>query len=161
MDTELLIIGGERRPGTTGSTFTVFAPGTGQSLAEVAEAGTADAHRAVDVAVKAFEDGPWPRLSATARGRVLLRTAVLVRERLGELARLEAQNGGKPIRDARDEIALVADVFDYWGGAANKIMGEIVPIQDSGLDLTLREPVGVCALITPWNFPLVIASCGA
>jgi len=158
MDTELLIIGGEHCPATTGSTFTVFAPGTGESLAEVAEAGTADARQAVDVAVKAFEDGPWPRLSATARGRVLLRTAVLVRERSEELARLEAQNGGKPIRDARDEIALVADVFDYWGGAANKIMGETVPIQDSGLDLTLREPVGVCALITPWNFPLVIAS---
>jgi acyl-CoA reductase-like NAD-dependent aldehyde dehydrogenase len=158
MDTELLIIGGERRPATEGRSFAVFAPGTGELLVEVAEADAADARRAVDVAVRAFEDGPWPRLSATARGRVLLRTAVLVRERLEELARLEAQNGGKPVRDARDEIALVADVFEYWGGAANKIMGETVPIQDSGLDVTLREPVGVCALITPWNFPLVIAS---
>jgi acyl-CoA reductase-like NAD-dependent aldehyde dehydrogenase len=158
MDTELLIIGGERCPATTGRSFTVRAPGTGEPLAEVAEASAADARRAVDVAVRAFDDGSWPRFSATARGRVLLRTAALVRERLEELARLEAQNGGKPIRDARDEIALVAEVFEYWGGASNKIMGETIPVQDSGLDVTLREPVGVCALIVPWNFPLVISS---
>jgi acyl-CoA reductase-like NAD-dependent aldehyde dehydrogenase len=158
MDTELLIIGGERRPASEGRTFAVFAPGTGEPLAEVAEASAADARWAVEVAVRAFEDGPWPRLSATARGRVLLRTSVLVRERLEELARLEAENAGKPIRDARDEMALAADTFEYWGGAASKIMGETVPVQDLGLDVTLREPVGVCALITPWNFPLVIAS---
>jgi acyl-CoA reductase-like NAD-dependent aldehyde dehydrogenase len=149
MDTELLIIGGERRPASEGRTFAVLAPGTGEPLAEVAEASAADARRAVEVAVRAFEDGPWPKLSATARGRVLLRTSVLVRERLEELARLEAQNAGKPIRDARDEMALVADTFEYWGGAASKIMGETVPVQDLGLDVTLREPVGACALITP------------
>jgi acyl-CoA reductase-like NAD-dependent aldehyde dehydrogenase len=65
---------------------------------------------------------------------------------------------GKPIGDARDEIGIVANTFEYWGGAANKIFGETVPVQDPGLDVTLREPVGVCALITPWNFPLVIAT---
>jgi betaine-aldehyde dehydrogenase len=74
------------------------------------------------------------------------------------VATLEARNVGKPIRDARDEVGLVADVLEYWGGAANKIFGETIPVQDSGLDITLREPVGVCALITPWNFPMVIAS---
>jgi betaine-aldehyde dehydrogenase len=88
----------------------------------------------------------------------LFRASLLVRERLDELAKLEARNVGKPIGDARDEIGLVADTLEYWGGAANKIFGETVPIQDSGLDVTLREPVGVCALITPWNFPLVIAT---
>jgi betaine-aldehyde dehydrogenase len=89
---------------------------------------------------------------------VLLRAAALVGERLEELAVLEARNAGKPIGDARDEIGLVAGTLEYWGGAANKIFGETVPIQDGGLDVTLREPVGVCALITPWNFPLVIAT---
>jgi betaine-aldehyde dehydrogenase len=89
---------------------------------------------------------------------VLLRASVLVRERLEGLAQLETRNAGKPMRDARDEMGIVADALEYWGGAANKIFGETVPIQDPGLDVTLREPVGVCVLITPWNFPLVIAT---
>ena len=71
---------------------------------------------------------------------------------------LEARNGGKPIGNARAEIDIVANVFEYWGGAANKITGETIPIVPPGIDVTLREPVGVCALITPWNFPAVIAS---
>jgi acyl-CoA reductase-like NAD-dependent aldehyde dehydrogenase len=158
MTTELLVVGGERRPAAEGNTFAVTEPGTGVPMAEVAEAGPEDARRAVDVAVRAFEEGPWPKTSATKRGRVLLKASALVRERLEDLATLEARNAGKPIRDARDEVGLVADTLEYWGGAANKIFGETVPIQDPGLDVTLREPVGVCALITPWNFPLVIAT---
>jgi len=67
------------------------------------------------------------------------------------LAQLEARNGGKPISAARGEIDLVANVFEYWGGAANKVFGETIPIVPPGLDVTLREPVGVCALVTPWN----------
>jgi acyl-CoA reductase-like NAD-dependent aldehyde dehydrogenase len=158
MATELLVLGGESRPAAEGRTFGVIEPGTGAPMAEVSEAGPEDARRAVDVAVRAFEEGPWPRTSATVRARVLLRASTLVRERLEDLARLEARNAGKPIRDARDEIGIVADTLEYWGGAANKIFGETVPIQDPGLDVTLREPVGVCALITPWNFPLVIST---
>jgi acyl-CoA reductase-like NAD-dependent aldehyde dehydrogenase len=158
MTTELLVVGGERRPAADDKTFTVIEPGTGAPMAEVAEAGPEDARRAVDTAVRAFDEGQWPRTSATARGRVLLRASVLVRERLEHLAWLEARNAGKPIGDARGEIAIVADTLEYWGGAANKIFGETVPIQDPGLDVTLREPVGVCVLITPWNFPLVIAT---
>lgn len=158
MTIEQLVLGGERSPAADGRTFAVIEPGTGGPFAEVAQAGKEDAERAVRAAHRAFEEGRWPRLSATERGRVLLRTATLVRERLEELAILEARNAGKPIRDARGEIGLVASVFEYWGGAANKIFGETIPVQDSGLMVTLREPVGVCALITPWNFPLVIAS---
>lgn len=158
MATELLVLGGKRTAAADGKSFTVTEPATGGLLAEVAEAHAEDARRAVDVAYRAFEEGSWPRTSATLRGRVLLRAAMTVRERLEELATLEARNAGKPIRDARDEIALVGDVLEYWGGAANKIFGETVPVQDAGLDVTLREPVGVCALITPWNFPLVIAT---
>jgi len=158
MTTELLVVGGERRPAAEDRTFAVIEPGTGAPMAEVAEAGPEDARRAVDVAVRAFDEGPWPRTAATLRGRVLLRASAMVRERLEDLARLEARNAGKPIRDARDEIGIVADTLEYWGGAANKIFGETVPVQDPGLDVTLREPVGVCALITPWNFPLVIST---
>jgi len=158
MTVELLVVGGERVHAAEGATFAVTEPGTGGQMAEVAEAGPEDARRAVDVAVKAFEEGPWPRLSATERGRVLLKASTLVRERLEDIARVEARNAGKPIGDARDELGIVAGTLEYWGGAANKIFGETVPIQDQGLDVTLREPVGVCALITPWNFPLVIAT---
>jgi len=158
MSIEQLVLGGERTPAADGATFAVIEPATGKPFGEVAQAGIEDAERAVQLAHRAFEEGSWPRFSATQRGRVLQRTAILIRERLEELAIIEARNAGKPIRDARGEMGLVANVFEYWGGAANKIFGETIPVQDAGLELTLREPVGVCALITPWNFPLVIAS---
>lgn len=157
MKREDMVLGGERAPAADGKTFGVLEPGTGKPFAEVAEAGLEDVERAVRTAYHAFEEGAWPRMSATARGRVLLQAAALVRQRLEELAMLEARNAGKPVRDARDEIGLAANVLEYWGGAANKIFGETIPVQDAGLEVTLREPVGVCALITPWNFPLVIA----
>ncbi len=158
MKIEHFVLGGERVPAADGKSFAVIEPGSGQSFAEVAEAGPEDVERAVQRAYWAFEQGRWARLSATDRGRILLQAATLVRERLEDIAVIEARNVGKPIRDARGEVALVAAVLEYWGGAANKISGETIPVQDAGLEITLREPVGVCALITPWNFPLVIAS---
>jgi acyl-CoA reductase-like NAD-dependent aldehyde dehydrogenase len=156
--TELLSLGGERVAATEGATTHVIEPATGRPAWEVSEGGSEDAHRAVDVASLAFEEGAWRRMSARERGRVLTRASFLIRERLDELARLEARNVGKPIGAARGEIELVANVYEYWGGAANKIFGETIPIGPPGLDLTLREPVGVCVLISPWNFPTVIAS---
>src|SRR5437588_7188239 len=158
MKSEHLVLGGERVPATEGKTLAVIEPASGKPFAEVAEAGAEDVERAMQVAYQAFENGKWPRLSATDRGRILLQAAFLVRQQLEDIAIIEARNAGKPIRDARGEVALVAAVLEYWGGAANKISGETIPVQDAGLEITLREPVGVCALITPWNFPLVIAS---
>jgi betaine-aldehyde dehydrogenase len=153
-----LMIGGERGAAASGASTDVIEPATGRPMAQVARAGAEDVERAVSAAARAFDGEVWAGQSATARGRVLTRAAELVRDRLEDLARLEARNAGKPIRDARDEFGLVANVFEYWGGAANKILGETIPVQDPGLDVTLREPVGVCALIVPWNFPAVIAS---
>ena len=158
MKIEHFVLGGERVPAADGKTFAVIEPASGSPFVEVAEAGPEDVDRAVQAAYRAFKQGSWPRLSATERGRILLQAASLVRQRAEAIAALEARNAGKPIRDARGEIALVAAVLEYWGGAANKIFGETIPVQDAGLEVTLREPVGVCALITPWNFPLVIAS---
>lgn len=155
---EQLVMGGERVAAAEGKTFAVIEPAQGEPFAEVAEAGLADIERAVQVAYKAFDEGKWPRLSATERGRILLKASILLRERLEDIAVIEARNAGKPIQDARGEVGLAATVFEYWGGAANKIFGETIPVQDAGLEVTLREPVGVCGLITPWNFPLVIAS---
>jgi acyl-CoA reductase-like NAD-dependent aldehyde dehydrogenase len=155
--TELLMLGGERVEALGGETDQVIEPATGASMAEVTRSGAEDATRAIDVAVRAFEDGEWPRMSARERGHLLTKASFAIRERQEELAQLEARNGGKPIANARGEIDIVANTFEYWGGAANKIMGETIPIVPPGLDVTLREPVGVCALISPWNFPTVIA----
>ena len=156
--TELLVIGGVRTAAADGKTAPVIEPATAAPMIDVAEAGLEDARRAVDVAARAFEEGAWRRMSARERGRILSAASLLIRDRREELAVLEARNGGKPISSARAEIDIVANVFEYWGGAANKIFGETIPVQPSGIDLTLREPVGVCVLITPWNFPAVIAS---
>ena len=152
------MLGGERVGAAEGATTKVVEPATGEPAWEVAEAGPEDARRAVGVAARAFDEGAWPRMAARARGRVLTRASFLIRERQEELARLEARNVGKPISAARAEIDLVANVYEYWGGAANKIFGETIPVVPPGLDVTLREPVGVCVLIAPWNFPTVIAS---
>jgi betaine-aldehyde dehydrogenase len=156
--TELMNLGGERVDAADGATFEVVEPSIGTPMAEVAKGSPEDARRAVELAERAFEDGAWRRTSARERGRLLTQASFLIRDRQEELARLEARNGGKPISSARAEIDIVANVFEYWGGAANKILGESIPIMPPGIDVTIREPVGVCALITPWNFPAVIAS---
>src|ERR1700676_1511332 len=120
MNIERLVLGGERSSAADGKTFSVIEPGTGKPFAEVAQASATDADQAVQVAYHAFEEGTWPRMSATARGRILLQASNLVRERLETIATVEARNAGKPIRDARGEISLVAAGLEYWGGGANK-----------------------------------------
>jgi acyl-CoA reductase-like NAD-dependent aldehyde dehydrogenase len=153
-----LLIGGTTRPAADGGTLDVFEPASGGVLTTIASGTAADAEAAVTAARAAFDAGVWSGQSATARGKVLLRVAALIRERSEELATLEARNAGKPIGDARWEVNAAADVFEYYAGAANKLFGEVVPVQDDGLDVVMREPVGVCALIVPWNFPLLITT---
>jgi betaine-aldehyde dehydrogenase len=152
-----LWIDGKATAASSGRTFDVLNPADGKVLARVAEGGAADADKAVRAALKAAE-GPWGRMSARARGKVLLEISRLIRKHSEELALLETRNAGKPLADSRDEMGLAADVFEYYAGAANKHFGETIPVGGAGLDFTLREPVGVCALIVPWNFPLVIAT---
>ncbi len=158
MTIQELVVGGRRRAALDGATFSVREPATGGVLAEVARAGTADVDDALTIATRAFEAGVWSRTGATARGRVLGRVAALLRDRAEEIATIEAHNAGKPLGDARWEVEAAAATFEYYAGAANKLFGEVVPVQEPGLDVVLREPVGVCALVVPWNFPLLIAS---
>ena len=153
-----LLIGGIARPAHDGATLQVLEPATGTQLTTVASGGGPDVDAAIRVARTSFDSGVWASQSATARGRVLLRVAALIRDRSEEIATLEARNAGKPIGDARWEVNAAAYVFEYYAGAANKIFGETIPVQDAGIDLVLREPVGVCALIVPWNFPLLITT---
>ena len=151
-------IGGEDVPAASGQTFDVTNPATGEVVADVAKGGPEDADRAARAAQTAFQDGRWAGMSATDRGRVLLRLANLIREHAEDLATLETLQGGKTIADSRGEVEGAAGCFEYYAGAANKLFGETIPVADRGLDFTLREPIGVVGLIVPWNFPFMIAS---
>jgi betaine-aldehyde dehydrogenase len=153
-----LLIGGRWRPAQDAATFDVVEPAKTEVMATVASASASDVDAAVAAARAAFERGSWSNAAASARARVLYRIAELIRANVDRLATLEARNAGKPIRDARDEVLGAAQCFEYYAGAATRIFGETIPVSSPGLDFTLREPVGVVALIVPWNFPLTIAS---
>jgi acyl-CoA reductase-like NAD-dependent aldehyde dehydrogenase len=152
-----MVVGGEQVDALEGRSFDVVNPANGAVIARAPLGEVADVDRAVEAARKAFE-GPWSTWSAAKRGRTLQKYANLVKEHQEELAQLESRNVGKPIRSARMEALAVSLVFEYYAGAANKVFGETIPTSRAGLDFTLREPVGVCALIVPWNFPMNMAS---
>jgi betaine-aldehyde dehydrogenase len=155
---EQLLIGGRWRPAGNEAVIDVMEPATGQRLAQVASATADDVDAAITAARTAFERGAWATMPASARGRILAAIGEQIRAHVEELATLEARNAGKPIRDARDEVLGAAQCFEYYAGACTRIFGETIPVTAPGLDFTLREPVGVVALIVPWNFPLTIAS---
>ena len=155
-----LIVAGVRRPAADGATFTTYNPATGKPLAEVAQAGRADLDAALDAARAGFADGSgeWASTSATERGKVLARAAQLIRERADEFADTEVADAGHTISDARWEAGAMAEVFDYYAGAANKHFGDVIPVRDAGMMTVSRVPIGVCALVVPWNFPSYIAT---
>jgi acyl-CoA reductase-like NAD-dependent aldehyde dehydrogenase len=140
---------------TAESTVQVLEPATEEVMAELPKATTEDADAAIARAKAAFP--AWRAVSPGDRAQLLRRLAAAVRERAGELARLESRNVGKPISDARGEVGMVADVFEYYAGAPERLLGSSIPVA-GGIDVTFREPLGVVGLITPWNFPLAIAS---
>jgi len=136
----------------------IFNPAQGEVMAQVPEATVADVEKAIAAARREFDQGEWPNLAAAKRGRVLLQIAQAVRAQAPELARLETMNMGKPLSESEGDIADAADSFEYYGGLANKITGEVNPVSGRALDFTLKEPVGVCGQIIPWNFPLMMAA---
>src|SRR4029077_10112790 len=105
-----------------------------------------------------FDEGPWKETTAQDRGRVLFKLAQIVRDRTDELAVLETRNTRKPIVESEYDIADVATCFEYYGGLATKIHGEVLPVPDNAMSLALREPIGVAGQIIPWNYPLLMAS---
>ena len=133
----------------------VIEPATEGVLAEVAEAGVEDADRAVARAKAAFP--AWRAVTPGDRAKLLRRFAAAVADNADELATLEARNVGKPISDARGEVGMVVDVFNYYAGAPERLLGSTIPVA-GGVDMTFREPLGVVALIVPWNFPIAITS---
>jgi acyl-CoA reductase-like NAD-dependent aldehyde dehydrogenase len=133
----------------------VINPATEEAITELEMAGPEDVDAAVEAAAAAFPR--WRDVAPAERARLLRRMAGLVEENAEELARLESRNVGKPIADARGEVEMVAEVFHFYAGAVDKAYGETIPVA-GGVDLTLREPLGVVGLITPWNFPMNIAT---
>ena len=154
-----LLIDGQWCDGAT--KFDTINPASGEVLTQIVEATAEDVDRAVKAARKAFEDrgGPWRKMSASERGRLLWKLADLIEKNIDELAELETLDNCKPIFESRYvDIPMVVDVLRYYAGWATKIHGETVNTFETAFTYTLREPVGVVGLIIPWNFPLLLAS---
>ena len=138
------------------SAFTLIEPATGETLASIPQATADDTDRAIRAAAAAFPK--WRAVNTRDRGRMLLRLSQLIRENRDQLARMESRNVGKPIRDSRDEVGLAANCFEYYAGTTNKVGGQTIPGAAPGVLMTFREPIGVCGIIVPWNFPIAITS---
>ena len=152
-----LLINGEWRDASNGKTQPVVNPATEEVIAEVAAATPEDVHAAATAARAALE-GPWGKMPARERGRLVYKLGELLMAEADEMARLETLHNGKPITESRHvEIPMAAECLQYFAGWADKVHGETVPVKGGQLVYTLREPVGVVAAIVPWNFPLLIA----
>jgi aldehyde dehydrogenase (NAD+) len=152
-----LFIGGKWQDSRSGKTFPTVNPATGETICQVAEGDKADIDLAVTAARKAFEDGPWPKMNASNRGRLLNKLADLIEENKEELAALESLDNGKPYRDAlAADLPLTIKCYRYYAGWADKIHGKTIPVEGNYFCYTRHEPVGVVGQIIPWNFPLLM-----
>ena len=153
-----MLIGSDWREAQSGKRFKTLNPATGDTLLEVAEGDAPDVDLAVQAALRAFE-GPWGKMSASERGRLLWKLGDLINAKASELAQLETLDTGKPIwESSKIDIPLTVDVFYYFAGAATKLEGDTIPVSGPYLNYTVREPLGVVGLIVPWNFPLLLAA---
>ena len=153
-----LYINGEFVDGHSGKTFEVLNPANQEVVGIVPDGDREDVNRAVAAARRCFDSGEWPGKTHQERGRVLLRLAEVIRNRTSELAELESINNGKPIVEAEGDLGDVATCFEYYGGLATKVHGEVLPVPDNALSLALKEPIGVAGQIIPWNYPLLMAA---
>jgi betaine-aldehyde dehydrogenase len=158
MKTYPLYINGEATAPHATSTIDVVNPATQDVIGRVPDGDGVDVDRAVRAARRAFDEGPWREVTAQDRGRILFRLAEKVRAHAADLAELETLNSGKPIVESEFDIADVATCFEYYGGLATKIHGDVLPVPDNAMSLALREPIGVAGQIIPWNYPLLMAA---
>src|SRR5579872_7578857 len=162
--TRKMLINGKWVEAASGKTFDTYNPATGEVLSRVAEGNEVDIDRAVNAARAAFDSGPWSRMTASERGRLIWKIGDLIEKHLEEFAQLESLDNGKPLTVARvADVPLAADMFRYMAGWATKIEGNTIPISAGGgkaqyLAYTVREPIGVVGQIIPWNFPLLMAA---
>ena len=153
-----LFINNEWRPAASGKRFAVENPATEETIAEVAAGDAADVDNAVAAARTCFDSDGWRGLSARKRGRMLTKAGDLLESRLDEFARLETAHNGKTLFESKIELTMTVNTLRYYGGWADKITGDTLPVDGPFFCYTLREPVGVVGAIVPWNFPLNIAS---
>jgi acyl-CoA reductase-like NAD-dependent aldehyde dehydrogenase len=156
-DVHDLQIGGEQKPGH-GGRMTTEDPATGEILAEVACANAVDVDEAVDVARRAVEDRRWSGLSPDQRATAMFEAASLLESSAADLAEIETLDVGKPLAQANADVAVAAGIFRYYAGWTTKLHGTLNPTGDDFVSISIREPRGVCAAITPWNYPIVMAA---
>jgi len=154
-----LFIDGQWVDPQSGQHFKTINPATEEAITDVADASAEDVDRAVQAARRAFESGPWAKLSGADRGRILWKLGDLIEANVQELGRIETLDQGKTITEStRVDVPLAADCFRYFAGWCTKIEGETIPVRATSLNYTLREPLGVIGAITPWNFPILMAA---
>jgi len=152
-----MLINGRWLDATSGKRFNTYNPATGEVIAHVAEGDRVDVDLAVKAARRAFETGPWHKMSARERGRLLYKLADLMEKHIDELAALETLNNGKPLKDSRNiDVPLAIECYRYYAGWADKIEGKTIPVSGPYFCYTRHEPVGVAGQIIPWNFPLLM-----
>src|SRR5437764_6312640 len=159
MKTYQLYINGEYVSAKSNATIDVIDPSTTEVIAKTPDGDAQDVDAAVKAARAAFDEGPWKDATAQDRGRVLFKLAQIVRDRADELAEIETRNSGKPIVESEFDIADVATCFEYYGGLATKIHGDVLPVPDNALSLALRPPLRVAGRIRPRNHPVLLATC--
>src|SRR5438045_238148 len=159
-DTYQLVVAGELADAASGETFQSIDPSTGEAFASVAKAGAEDVRRATEAARRAFDQGPWPRMKGRERAAALLKVADLVKQNAGALADLEARDAGHTIRMAKNaDVGMVISTFRAFAELAGREDDEeALPRNPGSYNYLRREPIGVCAAITPWNFPLQMAA---
>jgi len=154
-----IFIGGDWRQPVASETYQPINPANEEPLAAVGKGDERDIDLAIAAARKAFDEGPWPRMGAHERGRIVWRLGDLIQQNLDEMARLESLCTGKTLFDSgKVEIPFAADVFRYYAGWATKIHGETLQLRENAFTFTLRQPVGVIGAIVPWNFPFLLSS---
>jgi betaine-aldehyde dehydrogenase len=156
MKSHAMLIDGAFVPAASGKTFDVMNPACDQVIAKVPDAGEADVDAAVKAARRAFAS--WRDVTAQERGRILFRLAQKMRDELPRLAELETRNSGKPIVESEFDLGDVATCFEYYGGLATKLHGEVLNVPDNAVSMAIREPIGVAGQIIPWNYPLLMAA---
>jgi acyl-CoA reductase-like NAD-dependent aldehyde dehydrogenase len=153
-----LLIDGQLVDAASGETFETVSPANNRPVGRVARAGRTDVDRAVAAARRAFDDGRWSKMPPSERARRMRKAADIIRERVDALARLETLNCGKILVESRADVLNTAACLEYYANLTGQMWGETIPMNGPLLDYTVREPIGVCAQIIPWNFPLLMAA---
>jgi acyl-CoA reductase-like NAD-dependent aldehyde dehydrogenase len=153
-----MFVGGKWVDSNSKRLYPVLNPAHGNILAQAQRGDREDALSAIEAAKTAFQNPAWRDIDPSKRGRILVKISQLIRERLDELSKLETMNNGKPIGQAKGDVAYSARLFEYYAGLSDKVQGDTIPMPGNRLDYTLREPLGVTAHVVPWNYPIALAS---